>query len=133
MKLQLHRTIVLSACLIACPMLMISQEPSAGAPKAAPTAAESLVKDLASQARAWEQSCRQLAAIYREMAVPSESDSPSARELKLQYQRLAENQDRAAAAAGKMASYHTQLAGLTERPPVAPSPRNVYADSAFKR
>jgi len=134
MKLQLHRTILFSAFLFACPRLMVSQQAPASEPKVAPSEAESLVNDLASQVQALEQSCRQIAAVFREMSVPSESDSAATRESKLHYQRLAENEERAAAAASRLlATYHSRLAALTRNSSDTSKPRNVLADSAFRR
>lgn len=112
MKTQLHRAILVSACLLACPGLMISQEPPAGAPNAKQSDAESLVKELVSQEQALVQARRELAVTYREMAKPSESDSEAAHEMKSRYQRLAECEEKAAAATEKMATYHAQLALL---------------------
>jgi translation elongation factor EF-Ts len=131
--MQFQRTILLSALLIACPGLMVAQEPSAGEPKLTQSEAESLVRDLASQEEALEQSCLHIAAIYHEMAVSAESDSPSVRELKRHYERLAENEERSASAAKKMAIHYGRLASLIHNSPDATKTRNLLSDSAYRR
>jgi hypothetical protein len=68
-KLQFHKTILFSACLLACPSLMISQERPGSQPKPAQSEAESLNKVLTSQEEDLEQAHHRIAAIYREMAV----------------------------------------------------------------
>jgi len=133
MKLRFPRTILLFALLFACPRLMVPQGLPASEPRLTPSEAHSLLKDLAAQEQEWEQSCRRIAAIYREMAAPSESDSASVRELKHQYARLAENEDRAAAAAKKLATHHARLAALLHDSADSTKTRNLYADSAYRR
>lgn len=73
--------------------------------------AASTIKDLTSPEQAWAQSCRQMASIYREMAVPAESDTLQIREMKRQYERLAESAKSAAGAAEKMAADRALLSG----------------------
>jgi hypothetical protein len=134
MKLSLERTILLSVIAFAFPSLMVSETPSFAQPKVAQSAQESLYSALASQEQALEQSCRRIAAVYREMAVASDSDSPSVRELKSQYASLAEGEEQAAVSAGKMAAYHTQLATLLHQSAVAPKTSRVeFTSSAYRR
>ena len=76
---------------------------------AAPAAAQSAISDLTSHEQAWAQACRRVAAIYREMAAPAESDSPQIREMKRQYALLADSEESAAVAAEKMAADHLRL------------------------
>lgn len=132
MKLQFHKTILFSACLLACPSLMISQERPGSQPKPAQSEAESLNKVLTSQEEDLEQAHHRIAAIYREMAVISESDSASLRELKLQYARLAKEEESAALAAKTMAAYHTQLAAFLSRSAEL-TKHERYDDAAFRR
>jgi methyl-accepting chemotaxis protein len=133
MKLQIHRAILFSALLFACPTLMVPQELPASEPKLTQSEAESLLKDLALQEEALEQSCRRIVAIYREMAAPSESDSASVRELKSKYERLAENEEMAALAAQRMATHYSRLAVLIEHSPDATKTRSLLGDSAYRR
>jgi hypothetical protein len=88
---------------------------------------------LALQEEALEQSCRRIVAIYREMAATSESDSASVRELKRQYAHLAENEEKAALAAKKMAAHYTKLANLIELSPDFTKTRSLLGDSAYRR
>lgn len=111
---------------------MLSQNPPVNQPKPVQTGAESLNKELIAQEEALAQSHRGMAAIYREMAVPAESDAAPIRDLKRQYARLAENEEKAALAAQKLATRHVQLAALIERSPEVPAHVN-YADPAFRR
>jgi hypothetical protein len=131
--LQFHRALFLSALLVACPGLMVAQDPLASEPKLTQSEAEFLVMDLASQEEALEQSCHRIAAIYREMAVPAESDSSSLRQLKHQYEHLAENEDRAASAAKRMATHYGRLAALIHNSPDATKSRSLLGDSAYRR
>ena len=97
--------------------------------------AESLLKDLASHEEAWEESCRHIAAIYREMAVISEADSTVVRELKRQYERLAEHEEKAAAmAVEKIATYRARLTVLMHYSrDVAKPHRYVSGDAAHRK
>ena len=133
MKLQFHRAILFSTLLLACPTLTLSQQPSSSEPMLTQSEAASLVKDLALQVEALEQSCRRIVAIYREMAAASESDSASVRELKRQYEHLAENEEKAALAAKKMAAHYTKLANLIEFSPDSTKTRSLFGDSAYRR
>ena len=133
MKLQFHRAILLSALLLACPSLTLSQQSSSSEPVLTQSEAASLVKDLALQEEALEQSCRSIVAIYREMAATSESDSASVRELKRQYAHLAENEEKAALAAKKMAAHYTKLANLIELSPDFTKTRSLLGDSGYRR
>jgi hypothetical protein len=133
MTLQFHGTILLSTILLSCPRLMVSQTLPTNLPTLTQSEAVSLIKDLASHEEAWEQSCRRIAAIYREMAVPVEADSAALRELKHHYERLAEDEERAAAtAAERMAAYHAKLTALIRRSPDPPKHANL-GDSAYRR
>jgi prephenate dehydratase len=133
MKLQFQRTMLLSTLLFAAPRLVLSQERPISVSTLTQSEAESLIKDLASHEEAWEQTCRNLAAIYREMAALSESDSAAVRELKRQYERLAESEERAAAtAAERMAMYRERLAALTHPSPDVPK-HEKYGDPGFRR
>jgi hypothetical protein len=83
------------------------------------------------QEEALEQSHHTMAAIYREMAAIAESDSASMRELKRgdlkrQYERLAENEEKAAAAHAQLATFMSQAAPATQQ-------RNVIQDSAYRK
>jgi septal ring factor EnvC (AmiA/AmiB activator) len=129
MKLQFHKTLLLSAFLFACPRLILSRDQPISEPKPAQSEAESLVKELASHEQAVQQSCRRIAAIYREMAVPSESDSAAVRKLKRQYERFAENEEKAAATAQRMAAYHARLAALMHRSPDVTKNSSLLLDS----
>jgi hypothetical protein len=80
-----------------------------------------------------EQSCRRIVAIYREMAAPSESDSASVRELKSKYERLADNEEKAALAAQRMATHYSRLAVLIQQSPDATKTRSLLGDSAYRR
>jgi hypothetical protein len=133
MKLQFPKAILFSTLLFACPSLMLAQEPPNSEPKLTQGEAESLLKELASQEEALEQSCHRSALIYREMAVSSESDSASTRQLKHQYEQLAENQERAASAAKRIASYHARLAVLIRQSSDSAKTRNILGDSAYRR
>jgi len=133
MKLQFHRAILFSTLLFACPTLTLSQQPSSSEPMLTQSEAASLVKDLALQEEALEQSCRRIVAIYREMAAASESDSASVRELKRQYEHLAENEEKAALAAKKMATHYARLAILIEHSPDFTKTRSLLGDSAYRR
>ena len=133
MKVVFPRAILLSALLIVSPGFLVAQEQLNSEPKLSPSEAKALVKELASQEQELEQSCRHIASIYREMAAPSPSDSPSTRELKRQYERLAENEDRAAAAAKKLAAYYAGLAALLRDSPEVTKTRYLYGDSAYRR
>jgi prephenate dehydratase len=97
--------------------------------------AESPLKDLASHEEAWEQSCRHIAAIYREMAVISEADSTVVRELKRQYERLAEHEEKAAAAAAeRIATYRARLTVLMhDSQDVAKPHHYVSGDAAYRK
>jgi hypothetical protein len=141
-----YRTILVSAFLVACPRFMVSQEQPTTEPKLTQSEAETLItlakpkadwvttfKALASEEEALEQSSRRIAAIYREMAVPSKSDSASAREQKHQYERLAENEESSASSAKRMAKYHARLAVLIEHSPDAEKTRNLLQDKAYRR
>lgn len=88
----------------------------------APAVPASTISDLTSQEQAWAQACRRVAAIYREMAVPADSDSPQIREMKRQYGLLADSEESAAVAAEKMAADHLRL--LNEQ---------AYRSSGFTR
>jgi hypothetical protein len=133
MKLQFHRAILFSTLLLACPTLTLSQQPSSSEPMLTQSEAASLVKDLALQEEALEQSCRRIVAIYREMAAASESDSASVRELKRQYEHLAENEEKAALVAKKMATHYARLAMLIEHSPDFTKTRSLLGDSAYRR
>lgn len=147
MKPRVYRAILVSAFLVACPRLMVPQERPAREPKLTQSEAEPLTKTLAKPATDWvatfkalaseeealEQSSRRMAAIYREMAVPSKSDSASARELKHQYERLAENEESSASSAKRMAKYHAHLAVLIEHSPDVEKTRSLLGDSAYRR
>jgi hypothetical protein len=74
-----------------------------------------------------------MATIHRAMAAPSESDSASARETKRQYARLAENEEKAAAAAEKLAAYHLRLAATIHNSSEAPEHRSVSGDAAYRK
>jgi prephenate dehydratase len=132
MKLKFHKTMLFAAFLFATPRLMVAQAPPTVS-TLTQSEAESLIKDLASHEEAWEQSCRRIAAIYREMAALSESDSAAVRELKRQYQRLAESEEQAAAAAAeRMGMYRARLAALTQHSPDVLK-HERYGDPAFRR
>jgi len=73
-----------------------------------------------------EQSHHTMAVIYREMAVANESDSASVRDLKRHYERLAENEEKAAAAHAQLATFISQAALATQR-------RSVIQDSAYRK
>jgi prephenate dehydratase len=94
-----------------------------------PVEMASTIKDLTSQEQAWAQSCRRIAAIYRGMAVPSESDPAQVREMKRQYTLLADSQESAAVAAEKMAADHARLLAIqapdTETSNTSTVPRNL--------
>ena len=78
------------------------------------------------QEEALHQSHHTMALIYRQMAVANESDSASMRDLKRQYERLAESEEKAAAA-------HERLATFTSKTAPAPQRRNVIQDSAYRK
>lgn len=134
MKRSLVRTILLSVTAFAFPCLMVSKTPTADQPKVTQSEQESLYSGMASQEQALQQSCLRIAGVYREMAVPSSSDSASVREQKLQYASLAEGEEQAAEAAAKLAAYHAQLAALLHQSTVAPSTSRVeFTSSAYRR
>jgi prephenate dehydratase len=126
---------------------MVSQEPSSSQTELTQIEAETLIKisakpdanlvatfkALASEEEALEQSSHRIAVIYREMAVPSESDLASARELKSHYQRLAEEEERAASVAKRMAAYHARLAALVQSPQDATKTKSLLADQGYRR
>ena len=87
------------------------------APMPPQSEAASTIKDLTSHEQAWAQSCRQMAAIYREMAVAAESDTPQVSEMKRQYERLAESAEKAAGAAEKLAADYARLSGTQVNDP----------------
>jgi len=133
MRLQFHRTILLSTLLFSCPGLAVSQELPINASTLTQSEAVSLIKDLASHEEAWEQSCRRIAAIYREMAIPLDSDSAALSELKRHYERLAEHEEEAAAtAAERMATYRAKLNALIRHSPDTTKHVNL-GDSAYRR
>ena len=133
MRLQFHRTILLSTLLFSCPRLMVSQEAPINVSTLTQSEAVSLIKDLASHEEAWEQSCRRLAVIYREMAITLDSDSAALRELKRHYERLAEHEEKAAAtAAERMGTYKARLTALTRHSPDTAKHVNL-GDSAYRR
>ena len=133
MKLQFPRSVLLSVLLLAFPGLTAAQEPLSIQPKLSQSGAESLIKDLAVQELELEQSFHRVAAIYREMAAPAESDSASTRETKRQYERLAENEEKAAATAKKLAARYTSLAAVIHAAPDATRTRSMWSDSAYRR
>jgi methyl-accepting chemotaxis protein len=133
MKLQFHRAILFSTLLFACPWLALSQQPSSSEPMLTQSEAASLVKGLALQEEDLEQSCHRIVAIYREMAVTAESDSASVRQLKRQYEHLAENEEKAALAAKKMATHYARLASLIEHSPDYTKTRSLLGDQAYRR
>jgi len=135
MKLQFHGTILCSAFLFACPRLVLAQERPMNVSTLTQSEAESPLKDLASHEEAWEQSCRHIAAIYREMAVISEADSTAVRKLKRQYERLAEHEEKAAAAAAeRIATYRARLTVLMhDSQDVAKPHHYVSGDAAYRK
>jgi hypothetical protein len=66
------------------------------------------------------------------MAVVLESDPAPVRELKHQYERLAEQQEKAAQAAKTMASSHAQLAAWIYQSAELTKHAN-YGDSAYRK
>jgi methyl-accepting chemotaxis protein len=133
MRLQFPRAILLSALLLASAGLLVAQEPLDIQPKLSQSEAQSLIKDLAAQELEIEQSHHRVAAIYREMAAPAESDSASTRETKRQYERLAENEEKAAATAKKLAARYARLAAVMHDAPDATKSRSLWSDSAYRR
>jgi hypothetical protein len=105
---------------------MLSQKSPASKAKPVQTEAVSLNQDLTSQEAALQQSHHTMAVIYREMAVANESDSASVRDLKRHYERLAENEEKAAAAHARLATFISQAAPATQR-------RSVIQDSAYRK
>jgi len=102
---------MLSAILLAAPGFARAQQP-------------------ASPEEVLEQLSHRIAAIYREMAVVSPTDSDAVRDLKRRFSELADNEEKVAAAAKAMAGYHAQLAAA-QKP--APERHANYGDSAFRR
>jgi len=132
--MQFHRILLLSTLLLVTPGIMRSQERPISMQSLTRGEAESLLKDLASHEEAWEQSCRRVAAIYREISALSESDSTAVRELKRQYERLADNEERSAAtAAERIAMYRARLAALLHTSADAPKRHYVFGDSAYRK
>jgi hypothetical protein len=74
--------------------------------------------ELASQERVLADSYSRLVAIYENKTPPPGTDGGSALEMTNQYKRLAEAGKRAAAAAARMAAYHTRVAGQVVETPV---------------
>ena len=70
---------------------MLPQKSPAGRTEPVQTEAALRNRDLTSQEEVLQQSHHTMAVIYREMAVATESDSASVRDLKHHYERLAEN------------------------------------------
>jgi hypothetical protein len=105
---------------------MLSQNPPATKAKPVQTEAVPFNQYLTSQEAALEQSHHTMAVIYREMAVANESDSVSVRDLKRHYERLAENEEKAAAAHAQLATLISEAAPATQR-------RNVLQDSAYRK
>jgi hypothetical protein len=91
----------------------VSREQVSGKPAEsvvqAQTQTQSMIQSLTAQEYAWADSCRRIAPISRQMAARSDSDSASVRELKRQYGLLADNEEKAADAAEKMADEHARL------------------------
>src|SRR5580700_4755598 len=114
MTLQFHRTILLSTILLSCSRLLVSQALPTNLSTLTQSEAVSLIKDLASHEEAWEQSCRRIAAIYREMAVATEADAA------------------AATAAERMATYRAKLTALMRHSPDTTKHVNL-GDSAYRR
>lgn len=132
MKLKFHKMMLSPAFVVAGPRLLLSQEPPVSQPKPAQTQAQSATKGLSSPEEALEQLSRRIAAIYREMAVISESDPVPVRELKRQYGRLAEHEESAALAAKMMATYHAQLVALI-RQSADVTKRVKFGDPAYRK
>jgi prephenate dehydratase len=134
MTMQFHRIVLFSTLLLATPGIMRSQDRPISVPTLTQSEAESLLKDLASHEEAWEQSCRHIAAIYREMAVISEADSTAVRELKRQYERLAEHEEKAAAmAVEKIATYRARLSVPMHYSQDVAKPHYVSGDAAYRK
>jgi len=90
-------------------------------------------RELAAREQALAKSYEQLAKIYKERALPAGLDLAAAREIRIQYRRLAETEKKAAEAATTVAEYHARLAELVERLPAeAPRPANPQ-DAAYRR
>jgi hypothetical protein len=131
MKSEISRAIIFTPVLFfVFSAFMLSQKPPVSQPDTTP---ERVNRDLISEEQALEQSRRSIAAIYREMAVPRESDSAQVREQKHQYERLAENEEKAALAAKKLVAYHARLAALLSQAAPAAQHRNVTEDSAYRK
>ena len=77
------------------------------------------------------QARHELAAVYREIATPSKSDTAAEPEVKSRYQRLAESEEKAAIATEKMAATHAGLT-LVSSQNAAPH-RSVLGDAAYRR
>ena len=90
-------------------------------------------RELAAREQALAKSYDHLAKIYKERALPAGLDLAAAREIRIQYRRLAETEKKAAEAAATVAQYHARLAELVDRLPVeAPRQANPQ-DAAFRR
>ena len=89
-------------------------------------------RELASVERELAESYSRIEAAWREKAPPPGLDPALSHKLKNQYKRLAEIEERAAAAASATAVYHSRLADLLGHPPVTVNPVR-WSDSAFRR
>lgn len=132
MRPRFQKTMIFSALLLAVPCFMRAQEPAANQPKAVPKEFSSTSSDLDSPEAMLEQLYHRIAAIHRDMAVTSDADPASLREMKLNYARLAQEEESAAVAARSMAAYHAQLVALMRRSVEVPK-HERYGDAAFRR
>jgi uncharacterized coiled-coil protein SlyX len=148
-KSELTISVLLFFCL-AAPRPLLAQEPAAGRPKLTQgsnphsAATRSIredhfhlaeyFRDLAGREQALAKSYDRLAKMYRERTVPPGLDPALAREMRIQYKRLAELEKKAAEAAVTVAEYHARLAELVQRVPKAAATKQVNPqDSAFRR
>jgi len=125
MRFHFHQTMLFLAFLLTGAGLMLAQEQPGIPGQPIHGEAEPAVKAPGSPQQELEQLYHRIAAIYREMAVISQSDPGPIRDLKRQYAQLAEAEDRAA-------SYHAQLDALVRQAAAKPKQVN-YGDSAFRR
>jgi len=127
MKSSLGRIVIVAPVLFfVFSAFMLPQKSPAGRTEPVQTEAALRNRDLTSQEEVLQQSHHTMAVIYREMAVANESDSASVRDLKHHYERLAENEENAAAAHAQLATFISQAATSTQR-------RTVLQDSAYRK
>jgi hypothetical protein len=132
MRRRFQKTMLFSGFLFAPTSLMLAQGPISNPPTPIQAAGTSASSRFASPEEVLEQLCHRMAAIYRDMAALSDSDSAAVHDLKLQYGRLAQEEESAAVAARAMAAYHAQRVASISRPGKVTKHEN-YGDAAFRR